>query len=668
MRTQFLRATSLRLIIGLVASGALVQAWAEDGPHARNSASPLDQASLAEVNIALPEVPVAAVVVLDKAGDVTGSITQARQPGSDPKAGVTAGIGMPLALQPALSFDEQATQPPPKAAPAPGTKLAVAPADATAPPLVAGPPAAVPPLDAQTGVAPPLAAQPLAVETPAAQAALPQGLSSLALDAALPAFAADRPEGETRAQSEERHKLRESIVAFYAAHSGAPLWIAGDQLTPAARTVLDRLDHAAEDGLDLRRFAVPVPRSQDTDALARAELALSEAAVAYARQASGSRVDVAKIGGIIDFRPTVADVERVLGSVPGALDAGDRLRAFNPSHPGYLALREKLAELRRRNAPEAQNAIPSGPVLKPGMSDARVPLIRARFGLDVAASDATAPLMVYDTKVAAAVADFQRANGLPASGRLTPRTIAMLSGGNPARLENTIVANMEAWRWLPRDLGPDHIEVNIPDYAVRVLHDGAVTHEARVVVGQPDKPTPVFSEVMRFVIVNPYWNVPLSIIKKEMLPKLAADPDYFSNHGYETVERNGITFVRQPPGDDNALGRIKFMFPNAHSVYLHDTNARSFFSRDRRALSHGCVRVDRPFAFAEAVLGRDNGWTEARVKKLIGGNERTINLPKPLPIHIVYFTAFVDPGRGLQLRDDVYGYTGKIKLALGLPD
>ena len=229
------------------------------------------------------------------------------------------------------------------------------------------------------------------------------------------------------------------------------------------------------------------------------------------------------------------------------------------------------------------------------------------------------------------------------------------------------MANMEEWRWLPRDLGPDHVEVNIPEYTVRVIRDGAVVHQTRVVVGQPDKPTPIFSQQMRFIIVNPYWNVPLSIIKKEMMPKLASDPDYFQNHGYEVIERNGTTFVRQPPGDGNALGRIKFMFPNQHSVYLHDTNARSYFGRDKRALSHGCVRVDLPFAFAEAVLGPDSGWTEARVKKLIGGKERTINLPKPLPIHIVYFTAFVDAQTGFQLRDDVYGYTDRVKLALGLP-
>ena len=225
---------------------------------------------------------------------------------------------------------------------------------------------------------------------------------------------------------------------------------------------------------------------------------------------------------------------------------------------------------------------------------------------------------------------------------------------------------MERWRWLPRDLGQDYIQVNIPDYTLDVMHGDTLFHHTRVVVGQPDKPTPVFSETMRFIIVNPYWNVPLSIVKKEMMPKLAEDPAYFANHGYETVERNGITYVRQPPGETNALGRIKFMFPNKYSVYLHDTNARALFGKEQRALSHGCVPGGGPFKLAEVVLGTQNGWTESRVKKLIGGNERTINLSVPLPLHIVYFTAFVDDKGSLQLRTMSTAIRPNSEAAMGL--
>jgi murein L,D-transpeptidase YcbB/YkuD len=202
---------------------------------------------------------------------------------------------------------------------------------------------------------------------------------------------------------------------------------------------------------------------------------------------------------------------------------------------------------------------------------------------------------------------------------------------------------------------------------VKVTLGGATVHRTRVVVGKPDTPTPVFSNRMQFIEVNPYWNVPESIIKKEMMPKMAADPNYLNRLGYEvTNSRAGKMIVRQPPGERNALGRIKFMFPNEHAVYLHDTPSRGLFVTARRAFSHGCVRVEDPFKFAEVVLGKDSGWNEARVKKLIGGRNQTIQLPKHIDIHIEYFTAFVDDAGKLQTRDDVYGYSRKVKAALNV--
>jgi len=327
-------------------------------------------------------------------------------------------------------------------------------------------------------------------------------------------------------------------------------------------------------------------------------------------------------------------------------------------------LRDKLAELRHA-APaiaQAKKRIPAGPVLKAGMRDDRVPLIRARFGLTPTQDNDE---LVYDTKVAAAVADFQKQNGLPASGTLTTRTIDALSDGEPERLEDEIIANMERWRWMPRDMGEERIEVNIPDYTVRVYRGEKIIHQARVIVGKPQTPTPIFSNAMQFLIVNPYWNVPPSIIKKEMLPKLKEDPDYLKKLGYEVIpQKGGGVAVRQPPGERNALGWIKFMFPNEHAVYLHDTPTRNLFANAKRAFSHGCVRVDQPFALAEIVLGE--GWTEERVKALKGGGERMVKMPRPLQIHIGYFSAFVDEHGKLQLREDIYGYSQKVRAALGL--
>jgi L,D-transpeptidase YcbB len=470
----------------------------------------------------------------------------------------------------------------------------------------------------------------------------------------------------TQAKGAHAAEWNKAIAAFYESHDFAPLWVADGKANAAARAAMARIARAGEDGLDLRGAAAPVFESGD-EKLADAEVTLSAQVVAYGRQASGSRIDPQQISALIGAKPELADPAAILTNVAAAGDKADAVLAdFNPPQKAYRALRDKLAELRRVALPTARVTIPAGPPLKVGIRDPRVSLVRARFGLDANTGPED---LVYDTQVAAAVADFQRANGLPASGVLGMRTLAALagmSGGDTAHVENEIIANMERWRWLPRDIGTSRVEVNIPEFMVRVTLDGEVAARNRVVVGKTQTPTPVFSNTMRFLIVNPYWNVPQSIIRKEMLPRMGEDSSYLSRLGYEVSSRHGQLIVRQPPGERNALGRIKFMFPNDYSVYLHDTPSRGLFGSARRAFSHGCVRVDQPFALAEAVLGRDNGWTAERVKRMIGGHERYVYLPKLLPIHIEYFTAFVDDTGELQLREDIYGYSARVKTALGL--
>lgn len=471
-----------------------------------------------------------------------------------------------------------------------------------------------------------------------------------------------------------RRKEREAIAAFYAMRDFAPLWSSNGKANGEVEPVIERLAHAVDDGLDLKGYPSAFsPMGTDAE-IAAADIALTDAVVAYGRQASGSRVDPHMISRLIGEEPEVADPAVILATVANAGEhAGTELRGFNPQQKPYEALREKLGQLRRgRSLAGRGTVIPAGPVLRPGMRDPRVPLIRARLSLDGTQAEAMRDQFrdraldpVYDTRIAAAVADFQKANGLPPSGTLTTQTLAML-GGQPSHLEAELLANMERWRWMPRDMGESRIEVNIPNYEVVVVEKGAVVQRNRVVVGKEQTPTPIFSNKMQFLIVNPYWNVPPSIIRKEMLPKLASDPNYLHRLGYEVFSRGGHLVVRQPPGERNALGRIKFMFPNDFSVYLHDTPSRKLFASEKRAFSHGCVRVDDPFRFAETVLGRANGWSEQRVKKLIGGKERYVYLPKPLPVHLEYFTAFVDDSGRLQLRDDIYGYSHRVKAALGL--
>jgi murein L,D-transpeptidase YcbB/YkuD len=505
-----------------------------------------------------------------------------------------------------------------------------------------------------------LPAKPLdAAKTPAPDEALPP------LNAAIKSALDKREAAEIRGpNAAERRKEREAIAFFYIAHEFAPVWSVDGVPVAAVDPVIARLTHASDDALTLTSPPAVLKATGTPDEIAASELALSDAVVAYARQASGSRVEPTSIAPLIGLKPTLVDATEALETVAAAgADAGDRLRAFNPSEPRYVALRTKLMELRAAHAPATASTIPAGPDLKVGMRDPRVPLIRSRFSLDGSSTGAPQDLR-YDTEVAAAVAGFQKANGLPASGNLTKRTIAALSGGHPSRLEGQLVANMELWRWMPHDLGADHIEVNVPDFAVSVFHDGVAVSHNRVVVGKKDTPTPLFSNAMQVVIVNPVWNVPESIIKKEMLPKLAEDPGYLDRLGYKVVEKHGRLTVQQPAGEKNALGRIKFIFPNDYAVYLHDTPSKALFATAKRAYSHGCVRVDQPFRFAETVLGPDK-WSEKRLKGMLGDKERYVSLPKPLPIHIEYFTASVDSGGHLDLRDDVYDYVRRVALVLG---
>lgn len=455
------------------------------------------------------------------------------------------------------------------------------------------------------------------------------------------------------------------VRAFYAARA-TPLWLVNGEWAPAAKAAQDKFALAWEEGLEPADYPAPLLRDHNgaPGFLAAAEINQSINAVKYARDASGGRLDLPRLSRHITptlTLPASTDVLATLASdILAGQDIGARLGGYNPLHSGYVALRDRLIRIRAARPPEPPVArVPEGPVLRVGMSDPRVTLVRSRLGLTP--SDDVA----YDQGLAAAVAEFQRSRGLKPTGRLTRQTvIAMAGDGLPAAQDETaLVVNMERWRWLPRELGPDYIFVNIPEYSMRVVRDGALAHEARIVVGKAQTPTPVFSDMMQYAVINPYWNVPPSIMKKEFLPGLARDPNYATKRGYEVIRRGNNIHVRQPPGERNALGHIKFMFPNDHAVYLHDTPSRALFGKDRRAFSHGCVRVDNPMKFAELLLGPQ--WPQSRIRKLIGRGERTVRLPTQMPVHLAYFTASVDQSGVLHSREDIYGIDQRMRAALG---
>ncbi len=461
---------------------------------------------------------------------------------------------------------------------------------------------------------------------------------------------------------------REAVAEFYRARRFAPLWIDGSLDRPrwnaAAKAVQGRLQAAREDALEPSHYMVPALGviSRETPAeIAKAEIALSVAAILYARDARGGRIDVARLHKLITPELDIPGADRVLSALAEATDPGEALRSFNPPHEGYRRLRARLAEL-RMNPTRPVVHIPEGPSLRVGMRDPRVPLIRARFGVDPGEKD---DARLYDRQVAEAVADFQREKGIAADGIIGQQTIAVLLAEDPARQEGDIIANMERWRWLPADLGARSIIVNVPEFTMRVMDGDTVIHESRAIVGRPDAPTPIFSDRMNHIVVNPSWTIPPSIMRNEVLPGLRADPDYAFNRGYEVIRHGNNITVRQPPGPNNALGAIKFMFPNQHHVYLHDTPNRGLFNTLRRAHSAGCVRIENPFRLADLLLA-EAGWGEQRLRSLVGGRERTVRIEPAIPVHLAYFTMTIDEDGRLRAFEDIYRFNQLVRDALGL--
>lgn len=460
-------------------------------------------------------------------------------------------------------------------------------------------------------------------------------------------------------------KERESLAAYYAQAERSLAWVQDGAWTPAAQAVAERLKAADEDGLVPADYPLPdfkMRKDSPPKQWAEADLKLSASVIRYARDARGGRIEPSRLSALATPKLELPEAGEVLTKVSAAKDADAALGAYNPPHEGYRALKERLARLRANHPSQPSVRLPKGPILRVGMKDPRVPLIRARFNL-IENSDET----VYDERVASAVAAFQKEKGLPTNGVLNAQTVAALSGPSVAVREAELIANMERWRWLPQDLGQRHIMVNVPEFRLQFLDNGRTVHQTRVIVGKENSQTPIFSETMKYLVVNPSWTIPPSIMKKEILPGLAQDPYYAARKGYKVIRRGNTISVQQPPGERNALGYVKFMFPNNHAVYLHDTPNRNLFSASKRALSHGCVRVDKPFELADEIFSNDAKWTGQKLRSLIGKGERYVHLSQPLPVHLAYFTLAVDEKGELKSFNDLYGLDRKVRAALNLP-
>jgi murein L,D-transpeptidase YcbB/YkuD len=272
---------------------------------------------------------------------------------------------------------------------------------------------------------------------------------------------------------------------------------------------------------------------------------------------------------------------------------------------------------------------------------------------------------LYDPALAGTVQRFQHFHGLEPNGKVDAPTLAELDIPAAGRVQQ-IQVNLERWRWLPNDFGARYIKVNIPEFKMELVDGGKTALEMRVVVGKAQRNrTPVFSDKMDYLELNPYWNIPADIVKNEIEPGLAQDPSYLERKNMEVVTDGGQQRYRQRPGADNALGQVKFMFPNQFDIYLHDTPADHLFAKAERDFSHGCIRLEKPLDLADYLLKDDPKWTPEAIRAAIAtGEQKTVSIPRPLPVHILYFTAWVEEDGTVEFRPDVYGADEKLIQAL----
>jgi len=524
-------------------------------------------------------------------------------------------------------------------------------------------------------------AAPAAEPAKAAQAPAPAGMDSQV---------ADQLRDIINSKHLDRYVARKDERAgaerYYKAHDYKPLWTSDGHLNARAKAAIAYLGQVDTVGLDPQDYAVPDFDAAKTPAeLAAAELKFTNSVLTYARNAQIGRIHFSRVGADISFKLDPPDPAKVLDNLTDSADTAKALDSYNPPQAGFKALRKELAELRANGGhvakpkeevnPGANVHVPEGPILRLGMKDKRVPALRKRLNV---AGDKDSTL--YDEAVAEAVKTFQTEADIDVDGNAGPATVRALNGQKRAEHRpsanpiDTIIVNMERWRWLPRKLGnedDDYVVVNVPDYTLTLYHHNEPYWKTKIVVGLPTKMTPMTSADMKFITVNPTWNVPPSIIENEYLPALQQDPDALDRIGLKIYQdRDGTVHVYQPPGAANALGRIRFNFPNKFLVYQHDTPDKYLFKRERRAYSHGCMRVENPLEYGTKLMSLEDPaahYTPAKFESMFGKDEININFKHPIPVHLTYQTAFVDQDGKLQLRDDVYGRDAKMIAILKSP-
>lgn len=477
------------------------------------------------------------------------------------------------------------------------------------------------------------------------------------------------------------------IEGFYRVAGTKPLWVTPDGFSDNGVALADEISKAYMYGMDNSQFVLPdmIAADGSTETLAKAEITLSLAAAKYVWHARGGRVDPSKLSLWLDQTPRGIYASQVLNAFTQTADAAATLRGYHPQHPQFENLR--LAYLKERGliAPAVLAPIAPGPRIALGERHPDVAAIRERLGYSAASPEFAS---VFDRRLLGAVrevmyeAGYERKNAIDDDVR---REVSKMSrsktGSNKALLDKMLV-NLERWRWMPENMGKFYVWNNLPEFYTRVVKDGTVIHQEKIVIGTPSTQTPIFSDSMSLVIFQPEWGVPESIKIRQLLPRLKAGD-------YSVLERRNMQMrgadgkairsgrinwskvnirdvaIVQGAGPENPLGRLKFIFPNAHDVYMHDTPSKDLFETTVRTHSHGCIRVKNPQQFAEVILGETKGWTPADVKaQLAKPATFQVDLTNQVPVHNTYFTVTADETGRVTSLNDVYGHDRRVLDAL----
>jgi murein L,D-transpeptidase YcbB/YkuD len=492
----------------------------------------------------------------------------------------------------------------------------------------------------------------------------------------------------------------EPLLRLYLASGGSPVWFHGGVPSPQARLLAGQLASAQEKGLDpddydgrlwpqRLTFVPPVMPDGGDCRLPELDLAFSVAVMRYVTDLSVGRVDPGDLGLHLDVTAKRRDPARLLQRLALADEPEKILYELEPPFRRYRALLQALRhyrELARDSLLSTTLEVPSK-LVRPGDAypDSHFLAYKLwRLG-DLPVSAEGEP-GVYDADLVEAVRRFQGRHGLEQDGILGGDTFGQLNAAPEDRVRQ-ILLTLERWRWLPHDLGHRPIVINVPEYRLYAFEadsEGGYREALTmaVIVGQayPRFQTPVFRADMSYIVFSPYWNVPWSITRRELMPEIKADPEYLTKNHFEIVASyhpdepalpetpenlallpSGHLFLRQTPGKHNALGVAKFMFPNNHNVYLHGTPAMGLFIKDARAFSHGCIRLEDPRGLAEHVLSQEDGWGRERIDELIGSGRRTVTgLGKRLSVYVLYGTALADEDGTMRFMRDIYGHDGRM--------